>query len=622
MKVLFSLIILFVSQLVYSQDKLSDTTHKVPFDTNKIKDQTLLSNSSDVFSYDSLYIWNDKRTLSEIMDERQGFFIFDMGLGDRNAMNYNNWYANQTGVYRDGIQINDNYYQGFDIQNISVSEIDRIEEVSDVSSFFYGINSMAKSVNVITKDVFQPQPFTQLRFSQDRFGSLFADVFFSQPFSRKGNVQIGITKHSIDGRYANSAFNIWRGRGRVNLYLSPKINAKLNFYLDNYSRGLNEGLVYSDPNVLSDPEIAEVVNSESNEDLENYFYDLTMTGRFFKNKNSLTKFKLYSNNSNRQYIRTNETIPPYYSHSIQYGSELTQNLNIQHDKNLTSDILIGGNVYLNLFRGYFPGFNDYSYQQNYYSLKAKYDLTYKGIFISGLIRNDNIQNNNYLNWGAEVKALVYRNKDFLFELNGGLNYTSYFIENAAKAIFFNPFTTINDFPHNLYEIGGKIIYKDLTLEAVGFKKSYDQWEEESYGVNSTISFISEYTDLVASYNYSNIGLFPVNYVKSDLAFKDILFRGKLKLKTGFNIKYYNINYITYQQQLLYSSNFTDNSFPQTSQFIADFYVGARIGKANINITIANIFNSLVYNSYIYPLDDRGGFLNAISRFTIVWDFIN
>ncbi|HMQ68780.1 MAG TPA: hypothetical protein PKC58_07310, partial [Ignavibacteria bacterium] len=81
MKVLFSLVLLLISQYVFSQDKLSDTTHKVPFDTNKIKDQTLLSNTSDVFSYDSLYIWNDKRTLSEIMDERQGFFIFDMGLG-------------------------------------------------------------------------------------------------------------------------------------------------------------------------------------------------------------------------------------------------------------------------------------------------------------------------------------------------------------------------------------------------------------------------------------------------------------------------------------------------------------------------------------------------------------
>jgi hypothetical protein len=52
---------------------------------------------------------------------------------------------------------------------------------------------------------------------------------------------------------------------------------------------------------------------------------------------------------------TNETLPPYYSHSIQYGSELTQNLNIQHDKNLTSDILIGGNVYLKFVQRLLPG---------------------------------------------------------------------------------------------------------------------------------------------------------------------------------------------------------------------------------------------------------------------------
>ena len=123
MKILFSLILLFVFQNLYSQNKLQttakDTTHKFPFDTNRIKNQTLLSNTSDVFSYDSLYIWNDKRTLSEIMDERPGFFIFDMGLGERNDLNYNGSYSSETGVFRDGIQINDNFYQGFDIQNIS-----------------------------------------------------------------------------------------------------------------------------------------------------------------------------------------------------------------------------------------------------------------------------------------------------------------------------------------------------------------------------------------------------------------------------------------------------------------------------------------------------------------------
>ncbi len=52
----------------------------------------------------------------------------------------------------------------------------------------------------------------------------------------------------------------------------------------------------------------------------------------------------------------------------------------------------------------------------------------------------------------------------------------------------------------------------------------------------------------------------------------------------------------------------------------DFYIGARIGTADINLTVANIFDNLNYTTAIYPYDARGGFLNTISRFSIVWDF--
>lgn len=375
MKILFPLILFLLSQNLFPQSKFSDTTRRVPFDTNKIKEQTRLSNTSDVFSYDSLYIWNDSRNLSEIMDERPGYFVFDFGLGQRNDINYNGRYSRETGIFRDGIQINDNFYQSFDIQNISVNEIDRIEEVSDVSSFFYGINSFSKSINVITKDIFQPKPFSQLRFSQDRFGALFADVIFSQPFSRKGNVQLGITNQSGDGRYENSAYNIWRGRGRINLFFSPKFNAKLNFYLDNYDRDLNDGLVYSsNENNLTDPENATVVSPDVNENLNNYFYDLTLTGRFFKNKNSLTKLMIYSNNSlrhlfNPDTINTSDNYPPGYTHSVLYGLDASQNISVIHGKNFSSDILLGGNIYLNLFDG-----NLFSrFQDDQYSLRLKYD---------------------------------------------------------------------------------------------------------------------------------------------------------------------------------------------------------------------------------------------------------
>jgi len=623
MKILFPLILFLLSQNLFPQSKFSDTTRRVPFDTNKIKEQTRLSNTSDVFSYDSLYIWNDSRNLSEIMDERPGYFVFDFGLGQRNDINYNGRYSRETGIFRDGIQINDNFYQSFDIQNISVNEIDRIEEVSDVSSFFYGINSFSKSINVITKDIFQPKPFSQLRFSQDRFGALFADVIFSQPFSRKGNVQLGITNQSGDGRYENSAYNIWRGRGRINLFFSPKLNAKLNFYLDNYDRDLNDGLVYSsNENNLTDPENATVVSPDVNENLKNYFYDLTLTGRFFKNKNSLTKLMLYSNNSlrhlfNPDTLNTSNNYPPGYTHSVLYGLDASQNISVIHGRNFSSDILLGGNIYLNLFGG-----NLFSeFQDNQYSFRLKYDLSYKDLFISGLLRNDYIYDKNYLNAGLEAKFKILDKKDIGIQLNAGLNQTKYLLYNSAKMSLYNG-KAIYDLITKFYEIGGTIRYKDLSLSGEFYEINYGGLYETHYGANTNISFISKYADVSVSYNYSNELMFPSNYVKSDIAYKNILFRGKLKLKTGFNIKYYNENYITNQYQTWYSWQYTNNSFPQQNQFIADFYVGARIGRANINLTVANIFNSLVYNAYLFPLDDRGGFLNSISRFTIVWDFIN
>lgn len=623
MKICFVLILSLVSQCIFSQNKFRDSTYKVPFDTNKIKPAVILSNSSSVFSYDSLYIWNDKRTLSEVMDERPGYFVYDFGLGERNDINYNSRYSSETGVFRDGIQINDNYFQGFDIQNISVNEIDKVEETSDVSSFFYGINTFAKSINVITKDYFQSRPFSQMRFSQDRFGSLFADVFFNIAYSKKGNVQLGITKHSIDGRYENSEFDIWRGRARLNFFLSPKFNAKLNFYLDNFDRELNNGLVYSsDADSLSDANIAQVVNPSAVENLVNYYYDLTATGRFFKNSNSLTKLKLYSNNSLRNLSDPDSGFatagfPTSFNHSVVYGADLTQNIFIKHNKIASSNFIFGGNIYLNFFNSsYFD-----SYQNNYFSLKTKYDFLYKNFSISAMIRNDNILDKNFLNAGLEANYRYINKERIGFAVNTGINKTNYNLRNDLPFRIAGQ-NALLEISRTFYQLSAELNYKDLKLSGQFFGFNYDSAYSPQYGLNFGVQFISRYTDLSVFYNYSQDRLFPQNYIKSDLAFKDILFRKHLKLKTGINIKYYNLKYIALQNQTTYTSELTDISFPQQNQIIVDFYAGARIGRANINLTVANIFNSLVYNSYVFPLDDRGGFLNAISRFTIVWDFIN
>jgi hypothetical protein len=129
--------------------------------------------------------------------------------------------------------------------------------------------------------------------------------------------------------------------------------------------------------------------------------------------------------------------------------------------------------------------------------------------------------------------------------------------------------------------------------------------------------------IINTYDRNNftLKLYPSAYISLDVSYKDILFRNKLKLRTGFNVKYLsNKPEVAYNQfSNIMVSNTGNAGF---DYFDLDFYVGARIGKANINITLANLFNNLFYNTSLYPYDDRNGLLRTISRFTITWDFWN
>jgi len=230
MKISITFVFLLLYTAGYCQIKLKDSTSISPFNKNKIQNSYILDNNSDTINYNS-FIWNDKRNLAEILNERPGYYVMNFGMiGGRDIIKYNFSDEYTLGFYKDGIQINDPIFGGLDIENISVNEIDKIEEISNATSFLYGLNVSGKSVNVITKDFFQPKTFSQLRYSQDRSNSLNADVNFTIPFSDKLNFNIGLNNHNCDGRYDNSDFSTWRGRIRLNYYPSSKLNLRFNFF--------------------------------------------------------------------------------------------------------------------------------------------------------------------------------------------------------------------------------------------------------------------------------------------------------------------------------------------------------------------------------------------------------
>lgn len=615
-----TLFFFLISIQAHAQEK--DSIYIPPFDTNKIKEAPYLSNSSDTTS-NQFFIWNDKRNLGEVMNEKSGYFVNYFNPGGRNLINYSDFTDYHIGIFRDGIQINDNYFGGFDIENISINEIETIEEISNVSSFLYGINTTGKSINVITKDIFRPDPFSQLRFSQDRHGSLNADVLFSIPFSKKLNVQIGANNHVIEGRYTNTDFGVWRARSKVNLFLSPKFNARLNFDYTKIKRGLFGGVIYSsDLDSIIDGDIARVNNSDSYERLTNYYYNLSMVGRLFKNRNSLTKLKLYSNNSLREY-RDEENRPNpngiYIKedyHSIVYGIDFKQNILYEFNKTISLDFTTGLSSYFNSFE--LPSnFNLLGkINENYFTAFQKIDLKYNNSFVSGFLKYLNggkYYINNYFSFGAESKINLYQNRIVGINIIGGFNRIERPISHSDE--FIAP-----QHENEYYEIGTHLSFYETNFKFLYFKSS-DLYHGSNKGYNLSVGYNSDHFNGYLNFDYNDQAYFPKYYMKSDISYQDLFFADHLILRVGFNIKYINDLLTRKYYQTSYSFSQSGDTHIKNS-FNVDFYIGARIGKANVNFTIANIFNNFNYNTHLYPEDDRYGFLKAISRFTIVWDFLD
>ncbi|MCX6158258.1 MAG: hypothetical protein NTY74_09815 [Ignavibacteriae bacterium] len=641
----------------YSQDKdtLSKTisikdTVKIPFNHNKILKKQTLSSFSDTTGID-FHIWSDKRNLAELLNTKSGYFVHTFGTGGRSLINYNG--SSGVGVFRNGMQINDLFTGTFDVENLSINEIDEVEEVSTSLSFMYGLNTQGKAINVLDKDYFQPNLFTQFRYSQDRDGALFADVYMNFPVSRKFNFILGINNHGTEGHYQNSDFALWRGRFQFNYYPTDRINFKLSYYINKLQRGLNEGLVSTTKDTLMNINLATPNNPDSYEKVLNQYSDFKITGKFLRDSLSLTNITVFTQNSFRLYrdeenrTTKNGIFIGKDFHSIQYGFDVNQSLNIVPFK-LSQIKLIAG------LKGLYNLYNydkttiyeqDSVMGQRYFDFNSvdiysRLDLMLKDVLISGAIKSQRFNNSYNFMFGADIKYNIDFNKETRLVLKGGTNNTT--VGYDFESLFYNEYygryeNNYNSSRQQYYEGGFSFNYRNVYFNYLNYYSSqFSQFsminanysaginlENYQFDLNVNTSDKSNYIN-VSTLSFGNnnpVRLYPSSYITLDVSYKDVLFKNKLKLRTGFLAKYISdkpeVTYNQLSNMMEYNPNYAgfDN-------FDLDLYFGARIGKANINITLANILNSLFYNTSIYPFDDRNGLLRTISRFTITWDFLN
>jgi len=658
MKSISILILLLLCSFSFAQNK--DTliktispkdTIRLSFNHNKILKKQYLSSYSDTTGID-FYIWNDRRNLAELLNEKSGFFVHTFGTGSRSLINFN---ANSNiGIFRNGVQINDLFNGGFDVENLSINEIEDIEEVSTPLSFMYGLNTQGKAVNIIDKDNFQPNMFTQFRYSQDRDGALFADVFMNFPISRKFNFLVGINNHGTEGHYTNSDFALWRGRFQFNYYPSDRINFKLSYYQDKLQRGLNEGLRSSNAkDTLLNITLATVNNPDSYEKVYNYYGDFKVTGKFLRDSISLTNFTIYTQNSLRAYRdeENRETKNDIYNtkdfHSIQYGFDLNQSLSIVPFKLSQIKLLAGLKGLYNLYNydktSIFK--QDSTLGKMYFDFNSvdiysRLDLLMDDLLISGAIKSQRFNNSYNFMYGAEIKYNINFDKNTKFVLKGGTNNTTVGFD--FESLFYDEYfgryeNNYNSSRQQYFEGGFSFNYKNLYVNYLNYHNSlFNRYSllnanystglnTENYQFELNVNTVdrNNFTEIITlAYVHNDTArLYPSAYVTLDVSYKNVLFKNKLKLRTGFLVKYISNKPEAGYNQLSNMMKYTSNN-AGFDNFDIDFYLGARIGKANINITLANLLNNLYYNTSIYPFDERNGLLRTISRFTITWDFWN
>ncbi|MBX7046584.1 MAG: TonB-dependent receptor plug domain-containing protein [Ignavibacteria bacterium] len=571
------------------------------------------------------------------MNGKAGFFVKNKGLGMYNQIYYNKFGDNNLGFFKDGIQLNNNIFGFFDEELISINEVDRIELISDISSFIYGINTHGKSINIITKDIFSSKPFSQLRYSQDRYGSLFADASFTIPFSKKFNFLIRANNHSLDGKYTNSDFSAWRANGRISWYPSSLWNFKLDFNYSKISRGINDGLDYytkdlskdSIINILRDAK-APVIDSLGREENRNYNVSLSA----FSNKfgaNSLLTSQFYYTHYYRSFSGKPYAIPtPVLRINENYYSEVL-GLNLKYAK----EIIFEDKQSLNLtfLNNYYWNFYDVFYEPDdtnitnkkmnnsfgFFSAKANYK--YDRFSISAMAKEDFVfsdsQNKNAFSYGGELKFNFITDNNFSLGIFTGINQINY-----LNVYYFSfDYPIFQKYSYHSFESGIEMNSKNLCA-LLSFNRTADL-STAKFNFKSVVSKFA--IDSETEFKVDNFsGTLPY-FSKNDVSFSDKFFKDKLNLKIGVNFKFIsNFKGNIVYPQTPFTSTYADqyNFYSMNTKFISDFYIGARIGHANVNFTVANIFNSFYFDTFMFPSDDRGGLGGAVSRFTIVWDFIN
>jgi hypothetical protein len=626
--------------------RLKDTTRlKTKIDTvyvppliSQSEYQYISLNNPDTITR-SRFLWYPAKTFEDVFLSLPGYFLNYMDFGQIQQLSYDQLDNHYTAVLRHSRPINDLIDGSVDFNLFSRNEIQELELSDGYSNSLYDYSNV---INVVSRQIFQNRPFSEISYWQDLNENLNFDGSFHKNFFNKLNFNFGIKKNSYDGYYSNSSFDQWAGRFNFNYIGSKKFNA---FLYSNYSkiqRGLNDGLDVAKLLTFTKDEVftqtVSVIDSNANETRERFDVDLGALYAYGKNRNSFTTIQLFTSNS---YRRFQDTSFVDVAHWINYGAKLKSVLDIPLKKGFVlkssseieynSDLLSSGLYYLKNL-----------HKSGRQFLLENLDLTYKNFNVNGFVkgfRYEYYDNKFYINYGFKSRYDIWKDSTKCAGVFASYNFTNrlptyqeYYPgwEYTERVKLFNGGAFVN-----FRNISAKVEYYRnwrmdsrllINVNLIGLNENV-----ESSGINANfnINIWKINLELNHQFVFKNNSyfdsLYPNNSGNISLSYHSMHFTNKLEIKIGFNSRYFTSYYPPvyggYSNQffLYYAYGQKIKVRPNAT---LDFFVIGKINKAIFGITFENILNRAFISTSYYPNQQRGGLFSVWSRFNLTWYFLN
>ena len=226
-KVLLNLAVLLLVNLLgfnvmAEETKVSFTLDEIVVTASKYEEKLSEAPVSiEVIDEEEIKQKNAKNT-ADLLRDIAGIDVNDYGgvVGSKN-ISIRGSSSKQVLILIDGVKMNNHQNGVFDLGQVSIEQIERIEVVRGAASALYGANAVGGVVNIITKSGSQ-EPETITNVGYGSFGSQTYDLIHRGKDERLG-YNVSFSKRESDGHRENSEL------------AQENIFTKFNYDLNNYS---------------------------------------------------------------------------------------------------------------------------------------------------------------------------------------------------------------------------------------------------------------------------------------------------------------------------------------------------------------------------------------------------